>query len=274
MQVCPDFWWESLNGVRILKWHRVAPASEILLAGRHLFSIGNLRLAVFHVNGLWFAIDNHCPHRGGPIAAGQWDGQCITCPWHGAQFDISTGQPLTTDTNPLTTVDVRLMDGYIEVDLDCLSVNQQANEDGIQRVVVRYGRGADVGLFGSIHAIPCQRGDQVVVQSFRGMEIGTVLQSADSGQALRGELLRIASKDDLVRNQQCQSVASDLLNLAVEKVARANMPVQLVDVDLTLDGDAITYYFLGADTAGELGPIAVRLGQEMGKRVRFRAMTT
>jgi nitrite reductase/ring-hydroxylating ferredoxin subunit len=46
------------------------------------------------------AVSNRCPHSGAPLSLGTSDGQTVTCPWHGAQFDLCTGQPLR---GPATT---------------------------------------------------------------------------------------------------------------------------------------------------------------------------
>lgn len=49
-------------------------------------------LALFNVNGTIYAIHGTCTHRGGPLGEGELEGLVVTCPWHGAQFDVTTGQ--------------------------------------------------------------------------------------------------------------------------------------------------------------------------------------
>lgn len=49
-------------------------------------------VAVFNVGGKFFALENTCPHRGGPLGEGELQGSVVTCPWHGWQFDVRTGQ--------------------------------------------------------------------------------------------------------------------------------------------------------------------------------------
>jgi nitrite reductase/ring-hydroxylating ferredoxin subunit len=49
-------------------------------------------LALFNVDGKFFATDNVCPHQGGPLGEGFLEGSVVTCPWHGWRFDVSTGQ--------------------------------------------------------------------------------------------------------------------------------------------------------------------------------------
>ncbi len=48
-------------------------------------------LAVFNVDGAFYAIDNTCIHRGGPLGEGDLEGSVVTCPWHGWQYDVTTG---------------------------------------------------------------------------------------------------------------------------------------------------------------------------------------
>lgn len=51
-------------------------------------------IALFCVNGTYHAIDNTCPHAGGPLSEGPLDGKEVVCPWHGAAFDVTTGAVL------------------------------------------------------------------------------------------------------------------------------------------------------------------------------------
>ena len=51
-------------------------------------------IAVFNVAGNFFAIDDVCPHSGGPLSEGFVTGHKVSCPWHGADFDLKTGKVL------------------------------------------------------------------------------------------------------------------------------------------------------------------------------------
>lgn len=48
-------------------------------------------IALFNNHGIIYALDNCCPHMGGPLAEGEIENGCVTCPWHGWQFEISSG---------------------------------------------------------------------------------------------------------------------------------------------------------------------------------------
>ena len=58
------------------------------------FVVGDDVVALFNVSGRMYALDGICPHQGGPLGQGTLDGDVVTCPWHGWQFDVRTGQHL------------------------------------------------------------------------------------------------------------------------------------------------------------------------------------
>ena len=59
------------------------------------------KIAVFNVSGTFHAIDDTCVHRGGPLGEGDLDGTVVTCPWHGWQYDVTTG---VSPVNPAAKV--------------------------------------------------------------------------------------------------------------------------------------------------------------------------
>lgn len=56
------------------------------------YEIDGKKIAVFKVNGKFYAINNECTHKGGPLCSGKLDGSVVTCPWHGGKFDVTTGK--------------------------------------------------------------------------------------------------------------------------------------------------------------------------------------
>ena len=71
---------------------KVAKLSELPEGSGKLVEVGGKQIALFNAGGKLFAIDNSCKHRGGPLAEGELDGTTITCPWHGWEYDLATGQ--------------------------------------------------------------------------------------------------------------------------------------------------------------------------------------
>jgi nitrite reductase (NADH) small subunit len=53
---------------------------------------GDRIVALFNVDGQFYALDGICPHQGGPLGKGFLGGCLVTCPWHGWQFNVATGQ--------------------------------------------------------------------------------------------------------------------------------------------------------------------------------------
>jgi nitrite reductase/ring-hydroxylating ferredoxin subunit len=74
---------------------KVATTSELQPGMAKLVEVAGRKIALFNVDGQFYALDNSCTHRGGPLSEGEVDGESVTCPWHGASFDLRTGQALS-----------------------------------------------------------------------------------------------------------------------------------------------------------------------------------
>jgi len=61
------------------------------------FSADGRPLCIANVGGVIRALDNECPHRGGPLSEGMIEGGNIVCPWHAWTFDVATGSPIEGD---------------------------------------------------------------------------------------------------------------------------------------------------------------------------------
>ena len=71
---------------------KMATLEELPLGGTKEVEHDGRIYALFNVDGQITALDGICPHQGGPLAEGQLEGTTVTCPWHGWQFDVQTGQ--------------------------------------------------------------------------------------------------------------------------------------------------------------------------------------
>jgi len=81
-------------------------------------------VALFNVEGELFALDNTCPHAGGPLGEGTLQGDIVRCPWHGWTFNVRTGQCLKNpvDDWAVSCFPVKVEDGTIQIALkkqDC-----------------------------------------------------------------------------------------------------------------------------------------------------------
>jgi nitrite reductase (NADH) small subunit len=96
---------------------RAAQSSDIPPGAIREFQVGGTAVAVANVEGKFFAINNLCMHRGGPLGAGDLDRQIVTCPWHGWQFDVTTGHMVGNPAIAAPCYKVELRDGDIFVDV-------------------------------------------------------------------------------------------------------------------------------------------------------------
>ena len=71
---------------------RAARKDEVPSGAIREFQVDGKTLAISNVDGKFYAISNTCLHRGGPIGQGTLAGKVVTCPWHGWQYDVTTGK--------------------------------------------------------------------------------------------------------------------------------------------------------------------------------------
>ena len=103
-------------------WFDVAPESELLPGQAKLVDVDNVMIAVFNLDGEYYAIEDVCTHDGAAMLGCGLepeqiiDGAEIICPRHGARFCVKTGIALTPPAyDPTTTFPVRTVDGMIQV---------------------------------------------------------------------------------------------------------------------------------------------------------------
>lgn len=101
-------------------WIDVLAASDIAEGTGKDVVVGESIVAVFRYEGELFALDALCSHQGGPIADGvigrDLDGRaCVTCPWHGWQYELKTGVQCINRQPLQSTFPVREVDGRIEL---------------------------------------------------------------------------------------------------------------------------------------------------------------
>ena len=64
------------------------------MEGGKLVEAAGQRIALFKLSDGYYAIEDTCPHAGGPLSEGPLNVEVVTCPWHGSRFDVRTGAVL------------------------------------------------------------------------------------------------------------------------------------------------------------------------------------
>jgi len=83
-----------------------------------LVELEGRRIALFNIDGNYYAIDDTCTHRGGPLSDGFVEGEKVTCPWHGAQYDIKTGAVLRPPApQGVNKYNVRVQGSAVEIEI-------------------------------------------------------------------------------------------------------------------------------------------------------------
>jgi nitrite reductase (NADH) small subunit len=96
---------------------RAVAVGDIPVGKIRAVEIAGKTIAVANVGGSFHAIDHTCLHRGGPLGDGALEGNIVTCPWHGWQFDVGTGKLVQSPTIGVACYAVDVRGGEVFVDL-------------------------------------------------------------------------------------------------------------------------------------------------------------
>ncbi len=116
-QLAVDTYERGLGLFRTIEYEDivVANAADVPEGERLIVQVGDRSIGVFHHGGQWCALLNYCLHRGGPVATGTLEGDTLTCPWHGYQYDVTTGKFLLDPGVGLDTFSVKVSDGKVHL---------------------------------------------------------------------------------------------------------------------------------------------------------------
>jgi len=95
--------------------HTVARVDDLPLGTARVFEVGDEEIAVFSCEDGFYASQGHCLHMGGPLGHGKLAGCILTCPWHGWQYDVRTGENEFDRALKLETYEVVVEDGEVKV---------------------------------------------------------------------------------------------------------------------------------------------------------------
>ena len=96
---------------------RVAEAVDIPAGEGRVVDAEGKALALFNVGGAFYALDNACSHRGGPLGEGDLDGTMVVCPWHAWRWDVKTGANANNPAVKMACFPVSLDGGAVYVEL-------------------------------------------------------------------------------------------------------------------------------------------------------------
>lgn len=95
-----------IRRIKVAKVHHIKPGQS------RFVQVDGHAVALFNIDGIYFGLDNTCSHSRGPLSEGRLSGNKITCPWHGAQFEVPTGKCLAGPA----TEDVKTYSVHVEND--------------------------------------------------------------------------------------------------------------------------------------------------------------
>jgi nitrite reductase (NADH) small subunit len=106
-------------------WIRIADCSDIPPREGRAVTVGNREIAIFNLGSRFLAIDNRCPHKGGPLADGIVSGATVVCPLHAWKMNLETGKGVSapSESSCVRTFPTRVEDGVI-----LLEVNETSRE--------------------------------------------------------------------------------------------------------------------------------------------------
>jgi nitrite reductase/ring-hydroxylating ferredoxin subunit len=97
---------------------KVTRVQDVLPGTGRVVQVGGKALALFNLDGIFYALDNRCTHAGGPLGEGTLEGHVVTCPWHGSRFDVTNGQVLGPPARrPVASYAVKVEGRDVLVDL-------------------------------------------------------------------------------------------------------------------------------------------------------------
>ncbi|HEX6737935.1 MAG TPA: Rieske 2Fe-2S domain-containing protein [Vicinamibacteria bacterium] len=94
---------------------RVLAATELAPGQCREVAVEGKPVALYNIDGTFFATGNLCLHRGGPLGQGMVEGRTIMCPWHAWTWDVATGENTANAELKIPCYEVRVEDGHVLV---------------------------------------------------------------------------------------------------------------------------------------------------------------
>ena len=162
-----------------LTWHRVSGTDDLPEGRVKTVTAGTRTLALTHYQGQYGAMDNHCPHQGGPLGEGSIEGCWLRCPWHGWDFDPLTGKPPGGhEDSGQETFPVEAREDGIYIGLPAEPEHTQTVSDVMAETMVNWGVRRVFGMVG--------HSNLGLADALRRREVAAI--SPSSGCAMRARL--------------------------------------------------------------------------------------
>lgn len=131
-----------------LTWHRVAGLDELGEGRVRTVVAGPKSIALTHFDGQYGALDNHCPHQGGPLGEGTIENGLLRCPWHGFDYCPLTGAPPGDFVDTVVTYPVEIREDGIYVGVEQQVEHVRTVTDAMAETMVAWGIDTVFGMVG------------------------------------------------------------------------------------------------------------------------------
>ena len=136
---------DARNG---LEWHRVLRADELPEGRVTTVQAGVRTCALVHFDGRFAALDNRCPHQGGPLGEGSIENGLLRCPWHGYDYDPLTGTSPGAFDDTATCFPLEIRDGEVFVGVEPPAEHERTVSDVMAETMVNWGVRHVFGMVG------------------------------------------------------------------------------------------------------------------------------
>ena len=129
---------QSKTRVR-LKWYKAADPDELPEGRVKTAPCGHVTACLTHYEGQYAALENHCPHQGGPLGEGSIENGMLRCPWHGWDFDPITGKPPGGFDDGVETFPVEVRDDGVYIGIEEEAPRPRTSADVMVETMLNWG---------------------------------------------------------------------------------------------------------------------------------------
>ena len=132
----------------MIEWHKVAGLDDLPEGRVKSVTAGLVTVCLTHFEGTYAALDNHCPHQGGPLGEGSIEKCWLRCPWHGYDYHPTTGRPPSGFDDGVSTYDLEVRNDGIYVGVPAEPPHERTVSDVLVETMVNWGVSHVFGMVG------------------------------------------------------------------------------------------------------------------------------